>query len=1157
MRGGSKLPADNCPEIPTTRLPLRYAKFMSKITKRHLALGLFAFVAAGVVTWQAQPTRAEEQPVFSADWHKPSVESFNTTELPFATDHILVKLKSGERLTVQVESESVLDDALAAWSANPEVEYAEVDTLFHAYAQEESWGFTEVNAGTAASTNSATGSGKIVAVIDTGVDYNHEDLDANNWVNSDETDGDNDDDDGNGYADDVYGYDFIGSLYTAVTPDSDPQDEHGHGTHVSGIIAAENNTTGVRGIAPSATIMPVKVLDAYGIGWDSTIADGIRYAADNGADIINLSLGSSFSSHTLSDAIDYAQTNGVLVVAAAGNSGTFTGGAYPAQYSNVVSVAASDEDGYKTYWSNWGKVDVIAPGDLILSTYPGNKYVRLSGTSMASPHVAGVAALIAQDSSLTNNPRAIRHILETTASDFGTQTGPDYVAGQGMVDALVATGTLTTDQYLYADTGWIKSDGVDTAVVTVSLRNASNSPLAGQTITWSTSLGTLTNGSSTTDSNGEAQTTLVADDVDGLATVTATTTLASTPATMQIAIVPDTVEPETVGVTPYVTASDYGIASGTASNLSSNIYYAGDEVQIWSYPTALDRETHDEVTMTYSVTDSDGADVAELGGTTESVSVGFDFYGWFYLPQARITTKPLTIPTDALDGKYTVTVTLTDSESGETSSRTTNFWVGELPDVLLVYDSGYCSDSPVQGWDFGGVGMCGRTGHVLQAELEDLGYTVMLWDTTDLGYPYSTDMAEFPVVVWASAGLTGTDSADLQAYMDLGGNVLLTSELTANYEGYSGIPSDFLWNYLHARYVSDIFTPDQVNGVASGIFDGLEFNTDYYDLNGDGVQSSFYANELELNDADDAEAILSYDVGNSTDKIAGIRVATDTYRSAYLSFGLETINDDSGDATKAHVLDTLVGWLLGNGPSITKVANKKVLNNADRTISIKGTGFLPTGKTTVTMGGTELSATVLSRTKIEAVVPAGTAPGQYKIKVVNPDGRKDTKTKAVKVVAGGPIVQSVTPGYASNNADRTVVVTGLNFKAGSSVTLGGVALTDVTFDGSTQLTVKVPEDFTPGTYDLRVVNPSGQADKLINALKVRVGFDLTLANGDVNEQVLAVEKRLKTYGHFKGTPDTLFDDDTEQAVLLYQDAVDVDQTGRLDYLTRYFLNTNE
>ncbi|MEK7540346.1 MAG: S8 family serine peptidase, partial [Patescibacteria group bacterium] len=955
MGGGSKLPADICPETPTARLSLRYEKCMFKFTQRRVAFGLFALLVAGVAVWQTQPTHAEESTQLSADWHKPTAESFNTTELPFATDHILVKLKSGERLTVQVDSASVLDDALAAWSANPDVEYAEVDSLFHAYAQEESWGFTEVNAGTAASTNGATGSGKIVAVVDTGVDYNHEDLDANNWVNSDEVDGDNDDDDGNGYADDVYGYDFIGSMYTAVTPDSDPQDEHGHGTHVSGTIAAENNTTGVRGIAPSATIMPVKVLDANGIGWDSNIADGIRYAADNGADIINLSLGSSASSHTLSAAVDYAQTNGVLVVAAAGNSGTFTGGAYPAQYSNVVSVAASDEDGYKTYWSNWGKVDVIAPGDEILSTYPGNKYVKMSGTSMASPHAAGVAALIAQDSALTNNPRAIRHVLETTAADFGTQTGPDYVAGQGMLDALAATGTLVTEQYLYADTGWIKSDGEDTAVVTVSLRNSSNSALAGQTITWSTSLGTLTNGTSTTNSNGEAQTTLVADDVDGLATVTATTTLASTAATMQIAIVPDIVEPETVGVTPYVTSSDaVEIATGTASNLSTNVYSAGDEIQIWSYPTAYDRETHDEVTMTYSVTDPDGADVADLGGTSESVSVGFDFYGWFYIPQSRITSKPLTIPADAVDGKYTVTATITDADTTETSFRTTDFWVGEIPDVLLVYDSGYCSDTPVQGWDFGGIGMCGRTGHVLQAELEDLGYTVMLWDTTDLSYPYSTDMAEFPVVIWAAAGLTGADSYDLQAYMDLGGNVLLTSELTANYEGYSGIPSDFLWNYLHARYVSDIFTPDQVNGVASGIFDGLEFNTDYYDLNGDGVQSSFYANELELNDADAAEAILSYDVGNSTDKVAGVRVSTDTYRSAYLSFGLETINDGTGDSTKAHVLDTLVGWLLGDGPSITKVADKKVLNNNDRIITIKGTGFLPTGKTTVTLGGTEL-----------------------------------------------------------------------------------------------------------------------------------------------------------------------------------------------------------
>ncbi|HBY73291.1 MAG TPA: hypothetical protein DEG44_01225, partial [Candidatus Kerfeldbacteria bacterium] len=229
-------------------------------------------------------------------------------------------------------------EAIDYWAQQDDIEYAEPDGLYRVLGQETSWGWTTVKAGDAATTNSVTGSGIIVAVVDTGADYAHEDLDANNWVNTAETAGNNIDDDANGYVDDYYGYDFIGSLYTSIDPDNNPQDEHSHGTHVSGIIAAENNTVGVRGIAPSAQIMPVKVLDSSGYGFDSTIADGIRYAVDNGADVINLSLGSSMGTNTLKEAIDYAATNNVLVVAASGNSATFSSPSYPAAYSNVVSV---------------------------------------------------------------------------------------------------------------------------------------------------------------------------------------------------------------------------------------------------------------------------------------------------------------------------------------------------------------------------------------------------------------------------------------------------------------------------------------------------------------------------------------------------------------------------------------------------------------------------------------------------------------------------------------------------------------------------------------------------------------------------------------------------------------------------------------------------
>lgn len=1130
--------------------------FMTTTTKRLLTLGLFAVGVAGFAVWQAAPVQADSTESATSLWHESSVSasSYGSAELPFATDHFLVKLRNGEQMTINIESVDVLDDALAAWSANPAVLYAEPDHIYRSLAQEASWGYTAVNADDALTTNSATGSGIKVAVVDTGVDYEHVDLDANNWVNTGETADDGLDNDGNGYVDDKYGYDFIGSLYTAVTPDSDPQDEAGHGTHVAGIIAAENNTVGVIGVAPSATYMPVKVLDAGGYGWDSTIANGIMYAADNGADIINLSLGSSFATHTVSDAIDYAESAGVLVIAAAGNSGTYTGSSYPAQYGNVVSVAAEDEDGKKAYFSNWGKVDVMAPGVDINSTTPGDTYEKYSGTSMATPYVAGVAALVAQDSSISNDPDKLRHVLEVNSSDWGTITGPDYVSGQGLVDALAATGTQTARGSLYADTGWIAADGSDTAIITLSTGSATNAPLTSQTVNWTTDRGTLSAASSTTDSSGQASVTLIADDNNGLATITASSTAFAADASMQIAIVTDKVKPETVGMTLYdPTGATYGTRT-----LSYNQFAAGDQAQIWTYATSADRETHDDVTMAYSVTDPNGDDVSDLSGTSESVEVGMDYYGWFYVNQTRITSEPLTIPSDATDGKYTVTVTVTDNDSGETATRTSNFWIGSLPTLLLVYDSGYCGDTPVQGWDAGGMPMCSRTGHALYSDLRDLGYSVMLWDTTDIGYPTSDDMAQFPLVIYAAAGLVGVDSSDLQAYMDLGGSVLVSSELAALYEGgWTGAPSDFLWNYMHVRSVSEQFTPDVVHGVDGGIFDGVTFNTDYYDLNGNGAHTSFYSNELGLNAEDDAEAILAFDVGDSTEMTAGVRVATDTYRSVFLGFGIESVNDDSGDATRSHMLDTLVTWLLGNGPNITTIGNSTVLNNTDRTITVHGHGFQAGGTTTVRLGGLELSSSVVGRATILATVPAGFTPGTYKLKVINPDGRKDSKAQAVTVTAGGPIVESVTPGYASNNIARTLVVSGLNFKSDSVVKLGSDTLSEVTFDSPTQLTVEIPAGQTTGYYTLKVTNPNGEFDKIKRAVKVRYGFDVAYTNGDVADGIKKLEKRLDVYGFFNKTPDTTFDDDTQNALLRYQNSLGINESGLLDYLTRYNLNHNE
>ncbi len=276
-----------------------------------------------------------------------------------------------------------------------------------------------------------------VAVVDSGLALNHEDLAARRWINPGEIAGNGLDDDGNGKVDDVNGWHFFqkwtGTSYVPAE-NADVQDDYGHGTHVAGIAAAVlNNDIGIAGVAPQARVMPVKVLDQYGSGWYSDIAAGMVYAADNGARIINLSLGGAEDSQTLRAAVDYACSHGALVVAATGN----TGGAvlYPAAYEPVLAVAATDQNDQVAYFSNRGpQVDVAAPGVDIYSTWPWvTGYFTKSGTSMATPHVSGVAALI-WSGWPELSAAAVAHLIIETAVDVNV-TGWDAETGWGRVDA--------------------------------------------------------------------------------------------------------------------------------------------------------------------------------------------------------------------------------------------------------------------------------------------------------------------------------------------------------------------------------------------------------------------------------------------------------------------------------------------------------------------------------------------------------------------------------------------------------------------------------------------------------------------------------------------------------------------------------------------------
>jgi thermitase len=253
--------------------------------------------------------------------------------------------------------------------------------------------------------NVGKGSDKvIVAVVDTGVDVDHPDLKGR-----------------------------LLTGYNVIKPDSPPMDDVGHGTHVSGVISAlVNNGEGVAGMTWYNPIMPVKVLDETGAGNTYNVAQGIIWAADHGAKVINMSLGNYADANFLHDAIRYAYDKDIVLIAASGNDNTEDPG-YPAAYPEVFAVAAADSSKKKATFSNFGDyIDVTAPGVNIASTYPHNQYAALSGTSMASPHVTALAALIRSTNPKLKNTE-VMEIMRSTAEDLGTK-GKDKYFGFGQID---------------------------------------------------------------------------------------------------------------------------------------------------------------------------------------------------------------------------------------------------------------------------------------------------------------------------------------------------------------------------------------------------------------------------------------------------------------------------------------------------------------------------------------------------------------------------------------------------------------------------------------------------------------------------------------------------------------------------------------------------
>ena len=279
------------------------------------------------------------------------------------------------------------------------------------FADTVDWGVQRIGADKIWSKTSGTGIK--IAIIDTGIQTDHADLAPNITT----------------------GYDF-------VNEDTNAYDDNGHGTHVAGIVAATQNSAGTIGASYTAKLMPVKVLNSSGYGYISDVAEGIYYAANNGARIINLSLGIPTDSYTLKTAVNYAANKGVLIVAAAGNeSGAPC--AYPAAYSSVICVVATDSNNKLANFSNVGG-ELAAPGVYNYSTFLGGTYKYLSGTSMSTPHVVGAAATIMSLCTECSTSE-VRKVLQDTAVDLGTE-GQDIIFGYGLVDLVSAIETFQEEE---------------------------------------------------------------------------------------------------------------------------------------------------------------------------------------------------------------------------------------------------------------------------------------------------------------------------------------------------------------------------------------------------------------------------------------------------------------------------------------------------------------------------------------------------------------------------------------------------------------------------------------------------------------------------------------------------------------------------------------
>ena len=465
---------------------------MKKILSSSFILGVvFSMATVGVIG----PTSLQVQ---AASNNKVDVfVSFDKT--PGVAERAIVERAGGtvrfSYTIVPAVAASVPEAAIKGLLSNPNVTAVELDGTVYAVGAEleNAWGVKRIGSGTVHDGGNK-GAGVKIGIIDSGVDHGHQDLDG------------------------VYagGYDF-------VQDDADPDDVYGHGTHVAGTACAEDNGLGVVGVAPGCALYSLRVLNDSGSGsWGTTIA-AMDWAVLNGLQVVNLSLGSSQDpGSTVKAAFDNAEAKGLVIVAAGGNSGTPSGKGnnviYPAKYASVIAVAATDKNDTRPSWSSTGEeIELAAPGVSVLSSWndgdsphnpqpsilDGDWYKEGSGTSMASPHVAGAAALVIAAGVTDGNfdgriNDEVRAILNSTADDIGA-VGKDTHYGYGLVNVAAAIASLVppspaVNVNVNTDKTSYESEVDTTAVLTVVVTDESGGAISGL---GSSDFATMVNGAAT------------------------------------------------------------------------------------------------------------------------------------------------------------------------------------------------------------------------------------------------------------------------------------------------------------------------------------------------------------------------------------------------------------------------------------------------------------------------------------------------------------------------------------------------------------------------------------------------------------------------------------------------------------------------------------